>query len=258
MAKKKAKARVAKKRAKAKAATLLETDLYNPIRDFLVEQGYTVRGEVMDCDITAVKNDQLVVIELKRRFSLDLLYQGTQRQRLSDSVYVAFPRPAEMGRKSRWKDIKHLLRRLELGLILVTFTGKKPHVEVVLHPIALSRRKNHRARRAVIREIAGRSADYNTGGSTRRKILTAYRENALQIAAYLDALGSQSPKQLRALDTGPKTQSILYTNFYGWFERVDHALYNLTPDGRAALGDYPELIAQFRETIAEVKKDESP
>ncbi len=32
---------------------LLEKDLYGPMRDFLVGQGYTVRGEVKHCDITA-------------------------------------------------------------------------------------------------------------------------------------------------------------------------------------------------------------
>lgn len=225
-----------------------EADLYEPIRDFLVAQGYSVRGEVHDCDITATKDDELIIVELKRRFSLELLYQSTRRQQLSDSVYVAFPRPERMGRGSHWKDIKRLLRRLELGLILVSWSGKKARVEVVFHPIPSQRRKNHHARRAVIREIAGRSTDHNRGGSTRTKLLTAYRETALHIAACLDAFGPASPKQLRALNTGPRTQSILYNDVYGWFERVGHAQYALRPEGKAALNEYPELVSHLRKT----------
>lgn len=244
------KAAVARK--KPKATTLLETDLYGPVRDYLVAQGYTVRGEVHGCDVAAMKDGDLVVVELKRHFGVKLLYQATRRQRLSDSVYVAVPRPKKMGRGSRWRDVKRLLRRLELGLMLVSFSGRKPRVEVVFHPSAAPRRKNTRARRAVIQEMAGRSSDHNTGGSPGRKLLTAYRENALLVAVCLDAFGSLSPKQLRAMDTGPKTQSVLYQNVYGWFDRVGHALYALAPAGEAALGDYPELVAQFRESVAEL------
>lgn len=245
-----------KKNDKGKKPRLLETDLYEPVRDYLVLQGYTVRGEVHDCDITAIKDEELIVVELKLRFSMDLLYQATQRQRLSESVYVAFPRPDKMGRDSRWKDIKRLLRRLELGLILVSFTGKKPRVEVVFHPIPVPRRKNHRARRAVIREIEGRSTDHNRGGSTRRKLLTAYRENALLIATCLYVSGALSPKQLRGMNTGVKTQAILYNDVYGWFERVGHAVYALRPEGREALGEYPDLVAQFREAAEALKRKE--
>lgn len=248
---------VAKRPSKAEKSRLAEADLYEPIRDYLVAQGYTVRGEVRDCDITATKDDELIVIELKLRFSLELLYQATRRQKLSESVYVAFPRPSKMGRNSRWKDIKHLLRRLELGLILVSFEKRKPRVEVVFHPIATPRRKNYRARRAVIREIEGRSTDKNRGGSTRTGILTAYRENAMHIATCLDICGTASPRQLRAMNTGPKTQSILYNDVYGWFERVGHARYTLRPAGREALREYPDMVAGFREAIDASEKQKA-
>ena len=51
----------------------------------------------------------------------------------------------------------------------------------------------------------GRSAwrtfrgDDNAGGSTRRPLVTAYRENALLVAAVLARHGPLAPKQLRAL-----------------------------------------------------------
>jgi len=42
-----------------KPKTLTEADLYEPIARHLDELGYTVRAEVMDCDITATRGDEL-------------------------------------------------------------------------------------------------------------------------------------------------------------------------------------------------------
>ena len=66
-----------------------ETDLYEPIRAFLEEEGYQVQAEVKHCDIAAEKNGRLVVVELKRAFGLKLVYQGLERQSLTDEVFVA-------------------------------------------------------------------------------------------------------------------------------------------------------------------------
>jgi len=228
---------------KSRARKLSETDLYGPVRDYLVAQGYKVRSEVNHCDIAAVKGDELIVIELKTSFSVTLLIQAAQRQKITDSVYVALPRQ----RPSRkWKDIQHLLRRLELGLILVSRPPKRPGVAVIFHPLAFQQQKRGRARRAVLKEIDRRSGDFNQGGSSRRKLVTAYRENAIQIAACLDILGPLSPRQLRALGTGSKTLSVLYRNVYGWFERIDRAVYNLRPQGRGELKEYQSLAAKYR------------
>jgi hypothetical protein len=99
---------------------------------------------------------------------------------------------------------------------------------------------------AVIEEIGRRSGDFNVGGSTRRPLVTAYRENAIQIACYLADSGEMSPRQLRALGAGPKTLSILARNVYGWFSRVGRGLYAVTPKGREVLSKYPELIRHYR------------
>ena len=228
---------------------LRETDLYPPIRAHLAAQGYTVRGEVKGCDVTAVKGEDLIVIELKQSFSTSLLVQATQRQRVADSVYVALPRPPWREMRARWRGIQHLLRRLEIGLIFVDFSTRRPAVEIVFHPLPYDRKRNTRVRRAILQEIAGRSGEYNQGGSTRRKIMTAYRESAVFIATCLADLGPLAPRRLRELGAGPKTLSILSKDFYGWFERVDRALYGLKSAGRAALDAYPDLVARFRETL---------
>jgi hypothetical protein len=39
---------------------------------------------------------------------------------------------------------------------------------------------------------------------------------------------------------------VLYRNVYGWFERIDRAVYNLRPQGRGELKEYQSLAAKYR------------
>src|SRR5690606_10603973 len=68
-----------------------ETELYPPVKAYMEQRGYLVRSEVRDCDLAAVKDGHLVVVELKTRFNLDLILQGVDRQRLCPNVYLAVP-----------------------------------------------------------------------------------------------------------------------------------------------------------------------
>lgn len=241
-------------KSKRPSSPITETDLYAPVRDWLVAQGYTVRGEVKDCDIAAVRGDDLIAIELKRSFNGTLLVQAAQRQILTDSVYVALPRPGESLYSKKWKGIRHLLRRLELGLILVAVPSPAPSIEIVFHPLPYNRKKNKRARRAILREIEGRTGDYNRGGSVNRKLVTAYRENAIHIACLLERFGPLSPKQLRGLGTGGKTSSILYDNHYGWFERIAHGLYALKPTALNTMTQFSEPLKTYRQLAMDIKQ----
>ena len=244
--------------SKSSPRPIAETDLYPPLRDYLVGNGYTVRSEVKDCDIAATKGEDLLIIELKRAIGLPVLVQATQRQRLAASVYIALPRPKGGIAGSRWRKIQHLLRRLELGLIIVTLgargkpvrRGTVPTVEVVFHPLPAVRRKLRRAEKAVLQEIDKRSGDYNQGGSTRRKIVTAYRESAIHIACCLERFGTLSPKQLRGLGTGPKTLSILSSNYYGWFTRIAVGQYALTAGAAAGLEAHARVAERYRAQVA--------
>jgi hypothetical protein len=223
-----------------------EAELASPLYAYLARMGYTVRSEVKDCDIAAVKGDDLLIIELKKTLNLTLVVQAVRRQRMTDSVYVAIPRPAN--KWTWWKEsrgVQHLLHRLELGLILVSVDPAKPPVEVVFHPLPFARRKVAAKRRAVLEEIARRSADYNTAGTTRTKLATAYRENAIHVACCLRVNGPSSPAVLRSMGTGPKTYSILRLNPYGWFERVGTGVYALTGHGEKDLNAWPALKKRY-------------
>lgn len=231
---------------------VMEIDLYGPIYNYLISQGYIVHSEVKNCDITAIKGEELVVIEMKLRFNATLLMQAVQRQKAADSVYVAILKPKGGAFSKGWDDMCHLLKRLELGLITVSFNGKKPMMEIVFHPMEYKRKKNNNIRKAIIREINGRYIDYNIGGSTRRKLMTAYRENSIHIACCLEKFGQLSPKQLKELGTGEKTQSILSKNFYGWFHRVSVGKYELQECAKEALKNYHELAEHYRKQIKNI------
>lgn len=233
---------------------LLETDLCKPVSDFLIEEGYSVRSEVKDCDIAAIKGDELIIVELKRNLSVNLLAQAVKRQKTADLVYIAVPKPKKMFANSKWQDICHLIRRLELGLILVSFKGKRGFVEIPIHPLPFDREKskkmNRKKREGIIKEAKGRNMDLNVGGSSGKKLITSYRESAIFIGCCLNKLGNLSPKQLRSLGTDPKkTTSILSENHYGWFDKVERGVYSINETGKKGLVEYKELADYFNEKL---------
>lgn len=230
-----------------------ETELYQPIHDYFVKLGFEVHAEVNDCDLTASKDGELIIVELKLNLNLDLLIQAVKRQRLTGYVYIAIQRPNYSMFSRKWKDLCFLVRRLELGLIVVTFEGKAPQVDIILNPSPFSREMSMRAVKkktnSIIAEIQGRHGNYNVGGSIRTKIMTAYKENVIHIACCLKKYGQLSPKKLRELGTGKKTLSILNKNFYGWFERVERGIYKLSDRGNEELHNFSELVSYYNSIL---------
>ncbi len=226
-----------------------EEQLYLPIKEYLESNGYSVNAEVYNCDITAQKEDELITIELKTSFNLKLIYQAIDRQKFSDSVYVAIPVNGEREYPKNIKQICNLLKRLELGLIVVHFLKTKDKVEIVHHPGLYERKTSHIKRRAVIRESSMRVMEMNTGGSASGKKVTLYRQQAIEIAVYLCMLGKASPRELVQLGCTKKSQSILSQNFYGWFERVSRGVYTVHTHGRKQLKAYPELVDHFTHSV---------
>ncbi len=216
-----------------------ETELYQPVKAYLEGAGYQVNAEVKGCDVVATCGDDVIIVELKVSASMGLLVQATARQAMTDSVYVAVPQPPRMDKQ--WRGIERVIRRLELGLLIVRVSSLGPSVEKRFDPMPPQRRKSGARRRAIIREVGARSKDYNTGGSTRTPIVTAYRETAIIIATFLESLGEASPARLRALGTGERTTPILAGNYYGWFQRVERGIYRVTPQGTQGIRTWPEL-----------------
>lgn len=221
----------------------MESDLYGPVKESLTALGYAVRGEVNGCDLVAVRGDEILVVELKVRFNLDLLLQGVERQRVTDAVYLAVEAPRTQRGARRWGQIKDLCRRLDLGLMTVHFGTRSPVVEVLLDPGAAPPRRSPQKRSQLLREFAQRHGDHNTGGVTRRPIVTAYREEALQVAACLRS-GPTAVRAVRAATGIQRTGRILYDNHYGWFEQVGRGVYRLTPPGEEALRRYADVVAE--------------
>ncbi len=237
---------------------ILESDLWKPVSDFFINEGYMVRSEVKDCDITAIKGEELIVVELKRNLSVELLAQAVKRQRAADLVYIAVPKPKRLIGNAKWRDICHLVRRLELGLILVSFKGKQGTVELAIEPMPFDRERskkmNKRKREGIIKEASSRYMDANIGGSTGKKLVTAYRESSIFIACCLEKYGPLSPKKLRGLGTEEKkTTSILSENHYGWFQKIDRGIYSITEEGRKALIQYKELAEYYYNKIKSVE-----
>ena len=224
-----------------------ETDLYEPIRAFLEEEGYQVQAEVKDCDIAAVKDGQLLIVELKKAFNLKLVYQGLERQSLTDQVFLAIPRPAKGAREKAWKDMLKLLKRLELGLLTVALDSPLKTVDVVLEPSDSPIRKNKKKKEQVRGELEHRQVNANVGGMTRRKIMTAFREKSIRLACLLEKEGQVSTASLR--ERGMEDYvGICIKNYDKWFQRVEKGVYALSEKGKEALEkeEYAKAVAFYR------------
>jgi len=223
-----------------------ETELYAPVKRWLEAQGYVVKGEVRGCDIAAVRDGEEwpVVVELKKRFNLSLFLQAVERFSVSPYVYVAAERVS--GRNAfSITELTRLCRLVGVGLLTVKLYKRKPAlVEVHCEPSGGGGSPKAPGRRTakLLTEFRERSGDYNAGGVTGRKLVTAYREKALRCAEALHTHGPLAPRQVRDLIASDKAAAILRDNVYGWFRRVKRGLYEVTPEGAAALETFAEVL----------------
>lgn len=122
-------------------------------------------------------------------------------------------------------------------------------VEVVLEPSDSMVWKKKKKETAVLREMDGRNVSANTGGATRKKIVTAYRERALELCCILEGRAEVTYDQLRQLGVEESRLNILRSNFYHWFRRISRGVYALSEEGKAALSEpaYEQVVAYYRE-----------
>jgi len=212
-----------------------ETELYAPVKAFLEGQGYEVKAEVGAADVVACRGeDAPVIVELKTGFSLSLVHQAVARQAITDAVYLAVPRKTGRRFLAALKQMKTLCRRLGLGLITVRM--KDDLVEVHCDPGPYAPRKSAPRKARLLREFARREGDPNTGGATRTGLVTAYRQDALRCAAHLVAEGpTKGAVVARETGVGNATR-LMADNHYGWFQRVETGIYDITDAGRLAAG----------------------
>jgi hypothetical protein len=215
----------------------METSLYQPIKQFLEGLGFEVKGEVCGCDVVALDGSvpaAVVIAELKLAFTLDLVLQAVDRLPACDEVWLAI-RASRRGRGREGDPrIRKLCRLLGFGLVSVSARG---HVEVIVEPVPWRPRRDPKRRSRIVDEHRKRRGDPAVGGSTRRPIMTAYRQQALECAKAL-AQAPGRPRDLKA--TLPDAPKILLRNIYGWFERVERGRYRLTARGHSELARWSE------------------
>ena len=211
-----------------------ETTLYQPIKRFLETQGYEVKAEVGSADVVAVRGDEPpVVVELKTCFSLSLFHQATERQAMTDVVYIAVPGSQGRGFSRALRRNLTLCRRLGLGLITVRMRDQL----VVVHadPAPYRPRQSQRKKAQLLGEFSKRAGDPNVGGATRRGLVTAYRQDALRCVAFLSENGATKAALVANGSGVNNARRIMSDNHYGWFERISPGVYRLKID-RQALG----------------------
>ena len=230
-----------------------ETELYQPVKRLFEERGYAVKSEVNHCDLVAYRDGEPepVIVELKKTFNLQLIFQVLDRLKLSGTVYAAveYDPKRRVSTSFSWNDAIRLCHKLGIGLIGVQFYKRKaPAVDILCQPGAeqnITGRKSAVRAKRLKNEFDKRSGDYNTGGSNGTKLVTAYRERALLCAFHLSQHESLSPRELRGMLKDRNVADLLQKNYYGWYERIERGRYRITEKGRAALDQYRTIVSSL-------------
>ncbi len=215
----------------------METSLYLPVKDFLEEAGYTVKGEVGGCDLVGLSDNDppvVVICELKLSFNLELILQAVDRAAIADEVWIAARVSARGKGREADRRYRDLCRRLGIGMLGISDAGD---VSIIVGAVSPMPRTNPKRRSRLMREHQRRRGDPTAGGSTRMPIMTAYRQQALGCAVAL----ASGPMRVREVRSNiPDAGKILLSNVYGWFERLDRGVYGLTEAGHEALQRWPQ------------------
>ena len=214
-----------------------EADLYPPVKAYLQQQGYKVKGEVGAADVVARRGDEPpLIVELKLGFSLALFHQGIERLAVTDLVYIAVPAGGQI--KALKANVK-LARRVGLGVMTVRL--RDGHVEVLADPGPYAPRKSKKKAARLLRAYDRLQGDPNEGGATRHGIVTGYRQDAVRCARFLAVHGPSKGATVKTWAEVPDATRIMADDHYGWFERVSRGIYCLTDAGRQGLADYSDI-----------------
>jgi hypothetical protein len=172
---------------------------------------------------------------------MTLVFQALDRQKVSKHVYTVIPKPKKRG--GNLARIKHIVKKLELGLITVDMDSPGLAVEIIAFPETTKTLDNKRSRK-VIAEAAARTFDGNSAGSVNTALLTAFRERCIKIACALYKHGEMTVSELKKTGCAKDAYNILSKNHYGWFCQVRKGVYFLTDAG------FDEIEGgMFKETV---------
>ena len=226
----------------------MERDLFLPIKTYFENFGYVCDGEVKGIDLYMENGEKNVAVELKQTLDFKSVQQAALRQKITDIVYIGIFKPKDIY-SSAYKDKLYLLKRLGIGLIVVTKRGQT--VEIVSEPIVTElssfQKRNVGKRKALSEEFHKRKTKNNIGGVNGTKLITGYREDALLVLDALIALaGEGSSRKVREVSGVANATRIMYQNYYGWFCNVSTGYYKVTETGRNALEEFSGVIAALK------------
>jgi len=199
-----------------------EEDLYEPLRKWLVNNGYAVQAEVVDCDIVAQQDGEM---------------------------YAAIPIPKGGKRGRSLRNATTLMKKLGIGLFVVHLYTRNSMVELIVPPKKVTGRKNARKKNRVLNEISKRSGNYNKGGKA-GKIITAYREASIHLVLLLMQEIETSPAKLVKRGGPPNAGNILRDNHYGWFHKTGHGKYTFDVDIEKIKEEYGEVVDYYEGLIS--------
>lgn len=225
-----------------------ESDLYQPVYDYFTALGYDVQAEVKSCDLVAKKDGEVIIAELKKNFCLKLVYQAIERQSITNFVYVVIPRPKKGAKGSEWKHMLKLMKRLDIGIITVAVDSPLKTVDIISMPAGIINTKNSGKRSSLNREAKERNLRLNTGGVSKTKILTAYKEKSIYVLCLTELLETISPSTVNKILGEPYAGNIIARNYYGWFNKVSKGVYCLSDKGMEVLDDpeFAEAVKFYR------------
>lgn len=133
-------------RFKPKMTKLKESDLFHPVKKFLLESGCShVYGEVQNCDILGINGSCNVIVELKTSLSFKLIDQALDRLKRGQYVYIAIPK-----RKNAVpRCVKEILTTNKIGLIEVGKRSVKVSIPAKYNRLANKRKAYLRMRRNI-------------------------------------------------------------------------------------------------------------
>ena len=80
--------------------------------------------------------------------------------------------------------------------------------------------------------------DPNSGGATRKRLVTGYRQEALRCLALLQQAGPTKASEVARQTAIAHARRLMSDNHYGWFERMGAGIYALSPKGVSAIEEY--------------------